>query len=688
MSTTGTTSLAHRTAEYLGYHLATRPRLRRVAKFWLTTQVLGTWSVLAAPQAAAAPLTGALNWTGVTDSHGVPVGNYYLSVVSTSEAITKGGPELSADPTSWTRWLANAVTTGLTHQAIVELLQLQAALYIFMITTALWLMRFAMSNTWLYWLATWFRPLFEVIRNLLNDLGVFPLCMLAGLAVGAYHIFWHGRKGHGAGIMLSTFIIGIIGFVLTRDPLTDLYDENGLLGHARSLGFQTAQAFTNNGPVTGGGPNAQLQHLTGLIADATLRMPLQLMNFGAPIDDLGGCGNAYTTAILAGKPDGPAHAMSSCGAGHALAFAQQLSGSNLALGLFYLLLGAVFTFFVCYVTYSYVMVCCAAFLNALFAVVAAAPAMIHGQPRQRALRRLTLFFKHAAMVFAYTTYVSVAAMIVLKMAARGGYADQVGMTHPLARLVMIALISAVAIGGLWWLKRELGDHTRHDITHLVTNLAREAGYGYVRGQFAGNRTRTPDQCAPGQPRSPVDTGNTSDGNDDPDQPLTGPPAKGRPPGGSPPSPGRRGQPPTGPAGQASVAPTPSPGPGAASATAAPAGAAAAGGSTAAGAAATVFAPEAVAAAAVANQVGQRLHHASGKRASAHNPPPAPGGSNGPAATPDVQAPVTGRATANESTSTRAHAGHAAPDHTPASPLADPPAQGRGPGAVNPKDSSP
>lgn len=107
--------------------------------------------------------------------------------------------------------------------------------------------------------------------------------MLAGPAVGAYHILWHGRKGHGSGIMLSTFIIGILGLVLTRDPLTELYNENGLLGRARDLGFQIAQAFANNGPVTGGGTSAQLQHLTGLIADATLRMPLQLMNFELPL---------------------------------------------------------------------------------------------------------------------------------------------------------------------------------------------------------------------------------------------------------------------------------------------------------------------------------------------------------------------------------------------------------------------
>ncbi len=206
-----------------------------------------------------------------------------------------------------------------------------------------------------------------------------------------------------------------------------------------------------------------------------------------------------------------------------------LDGSNLALGLFYSLLGAIFALFICYVTYSYVMACCAALLNALLSVVAAGPAMIHGAPRRRAARRLTLFFKHAALLFAYTLYISVTALIVLKMAARGGYADQVGMTHPLARLIMIALFSAAAIGAFRWLKHQLGDHNRHELTHAVTELARHGRDGYQRGRDTYDRGR--DLGA----RAPWNTSTTADG--DSGKPLTGAPAGGRPPAGGPPHPG-------------------------------------------------------------------------------------------------------------------------------------------------------
>ncbi|WP_155768892.1 hypothetical protein, partial [Mycobacterium asiaticum] len=515
------TTVIGRAAEHLGYQLATRPRLRRFATIAFTTHLLISWSVAGAPPAAASTIGGALNWTGITDSYGVPIGNYYLSVVSTTEAITKAGPALSADPTTWTRWLANALTTGLTHQTVIELLDAQAAAYIFLMALALWLLRFAMSNTWLYWLTTWFRPLFDTVRIVITDLWVFPICLLLGLGAGAFHLLWHGRKGFGGGIILSTFAVGILGMVLTGDPLSDLYSENGLITQGRNLGFTVAQAGLANGPITPGGAGAQLQHLTGRIADATIRMPLQLMNFGTPVDNIGSCASAYTSAMLAPHDPtdlaGPAHAMAGCGAPQALSFAQHLSGANLALGLFYSLLGAIFAIFVCYVTYSYVMACCAALLNALLSAVVAGPAMIHGTPRRRGARRLVLFFKHAALVFTYTTYISAAALIVLRMAARGGYADQVGMTHPLARLILISLFSVVAIGVFRWLKRELGDHTRHELTHSISDITRQALDGYQRGRNTYNRGRN---LIPQAPTNSSGTQTTRSGA--PNHPLTGP----------------------------------------------------------------------------------------------------------------------------------------------------------------------
>jgi hypothetical protein len=472
----------NRASDWLGYQLAVHPRLARAGTLAVITHLLAVWSVVAAPPAVAATMAGALGWTGITDSHGVPLGAYYLSVVSTSEAITQAGPGLTADPSSWARWLASAVTTGLTHDTVASWLQAQASAYVLMISVALWLLRFAMSATWLAWLATWCRPLLEAIRSLMVQLSVVPICLLVGLAVGAYHMVWHGHRGRGWSIILSAFALGLLALAVTRDPLGELDPDHGVLTTARGLGFSVAQAAMNNGPLTSGGTGTQMQSLTGLLADATVRTPLQLWNFGTPVDGVGTCGPAWSAAILTGDPSAPAHAMANCGAPQALSYAQHLDGSNVSLGFFFCLLGAVFTFFVSYVAYSYVLVVCAAFLHAILMVTAAPAAMIAGPPRRAAVRRATQFVKSAVLVFAYVTYISIAAMIVLKTAAPGGYAAQVGMTHPVAVLVMIAIISAVATGLFVWLKRELRDGTRHDLTQTLTNLIRQGRNGYDRGR--------------------------------------------------------------------------------------------------------------------------------------------------------------------------------------------------------------
>ncbi|MFV8268270.1 hypothetical protein ACNQR9_35935 [Mycolicibacterium peregrinum] len=215
--------------------------------------------------------------------------------------------------------------------------------------------------------------------------------------------------------------------------------------------------------------------------------------------------------------------MARCGAPQALAHAQQLDFGSFAVGLGFLVLGFIFTFFICYVTYSYVMVCGAAFLNAFMALFAAGPAMIAGKPRQRAKHRLKEFFKHAFLVFVYVLYVSFASVIILKTVAPGGYASQVGMNHPVAQLVMIAIMSAVAIGLFWWLKKKVGDRTREDLVHAVHQVIDKARAGYDKGQELKDR----GMDAFHRGTDFLNRGKGADTDEDDDQPLTGAPVDGR-----------------------------------------------------------------------------------------------------------------------------------------------------------------
>ncbi|MFG1930931.1 hypothetical protein ACGFK1_09785 [Mycobacterium sp. NPDC048908] len=92
----------------------------------------------------------------------------------------------------------------------------------------------------------------------------------------------------------------------------------------------------------------------------------------------------------------------------------------------------------------------------------------------------------------------------------------------------MALIAAVATGLFRWLKRELGDHTREDLTSVVTELIDHGRTGYERGR----RTvvRGSELYERGRDRlTRNDSGHRDDDPNTPEEPLTGPPVPGRPP---------------------------------------------------------------------------------------------------------------------------------------------------------------
>ena len=525
MTAAAPAGIGGRAAEWIGYQLAVRPRLRRVTMIWLCAHLLTTWAVITAPRAVAAPAITILGFTGLTYSRGVPVSYYYLSTVSTAEKIRETGPGLSLNPDSWVEWLSDSLVTGLTYEGVAAALQMQAALYVTMVALALWALNFVLSLQWLTFLASWFRPLFDALQHLVADLYLFPICLAIGLAVGAFHVVVNNHKGHGWRVILSTVVIGILGFIVTRDPVSDLGTEHGLLAQARRVGLDVSSAAIGNAPIAPGTADP-LRALSASLVDAMIRAPLQLFNFGTSIDgpQFPGCGPAWDSAITSAKrsADGPARAMETCGAAEQLAYAQQLDGSSLGVGLFFLLFGAAFTAFIVYVTYSYFMVAGAAFINAIWLLFAAPLAMIDGAPRQRAWRRFTEFFRHAVLVFAYVLYLSFAAVIVKQISAPGGYAEKAGMDSPFAKLILTALVSVAAIGIFAWLKKQLGDQVRQNLVAQVRSTAAAGRAGMERGQRHNARAGATVAAAKaaGAPPSPDPDG--TDG-----EALTGQPRPGR-----------------------------------------------------------------------------------------------------------------------------------------------------------------
>ena len=138
-----------RRSETLAAWLVYHPRLRVAVGAMTGVYVLCLWAVVAAPRASAAVGSAALGWTGLHDSDGVPLADYFLSVVDTTEATLNNGQGVGWNPTSWAAWVIKATNAAITHGTVAWWLTNEAALIVFGLGIAFWLLKFAMSSSWL-----------------------------------------------------------------------------------------------------------------------------------------------------------------------------------------------------------------------------------------------------------------------------------------------------------------------------------------------------------------------------------------------------------------------------------------------------------------------------------------------------------------------------------------------------------
>ena len=86
------------------YRLLRHPRVGRSLLIVAWLHLLASAAVCTAPAASASTNAVVLNWTGLHDSYGVPIGDFYLSLASFHDRLTQGG--LNAAPRTTTFWRA------------------------------------------------------------------------------------------------------------------------------------------------------------------------------------------------------------------------------------------------------------------------------------------------------------------------------------------------------------------------------------------------------------------------------------------------------------------------------------------------------------------------------------------------------------------------------------------------------
>jgi len=435
--------LSRRLAPWLYCH----PRVRRA---WVIGQALWLGAMamlLTAPAAAASGLGSALDFSGLRDSRGIPIGAYLFSTVDVIEAMRHQGTDMDiTDPGTWIPSLADNITVALTYSQVAAALGACTGFLLFICSMGIWVIKFALGTTWLLWLAAIAAPIVANINAVLTHLHVVPTALMICLIIGGVIALTKG-VGRGIGIMASGFVVILLAAWLLRDPVTELTSPEGVLGMGRWLGFTVAMGVANNGPIVTDGStinDAQVNQLTGWMVDVLARHSLQLMNFGQVIDARPGCADAWDAALMHNRtPQGPATAIKDCGALDAYAHAQQLSGESV--GLFFLLNLVVMAalFALCYIAAEVLRVGFKAFWNVLILVPAAAVAVAPGPQRQFAKKAALRAVVHGLEMMFATAGLGVL-LILMRHVMQGNFAGGVQITSPLLKLLMLVLLSWAA----------------------------------------------------------------------------------------------------------------------------------------------------------------------------------------------------------------------------------------------------
>ena len=476
--------------------LADHPRARRTLVTMTLTYTLSFVALLCAPNAVAAGGSAALGWTGLRDNDGVPIAFYFLSMVSAREAATNNGQDISMiDPSTWMPWMAAAMERAVDNATAAWWLGMIAGTFIFIMAAALWFLRFALSTGWLVAIATFGLPLYNAVASLVSSMMLAPIAITVCVTVAGYHIL-RGHPGRGWAMLGTALVLTVLLATVFSDPIGDLYSEHGLLALGRGTGLEIAQAATGAPFASGTSLDAKLDALMANVVTAGVRHPLQVLNFGMVVDDVGGCRQAWNSAITsAGGVDGPgpAHAMANCGAPQALAYAQRLGGSDATIGLLLVLVAIVVAFFYFYVGLSAMLVG----IKSLYFGILVGPSFLIGMlgfGRALAFAKHcgTELFMHVVQLMVFEVYLAVSAIGITWVLTTDAFGASTATAIPRV------LIMAVAAGVLWlgfrFVDRSFHADSMGTIGRQVTGVW-HAGTGAVRNEAGSYRDKAQSASA-------------------------------------------------------------------------------------------------------------------------------------------------------------------------------------------------
>jgi hypothetical protein len=413
-----------RPVERLAVLLYERPRLRRA---WLVTCGLwfgAAWALLASPTAAAAGSgssggtysTGQaiLAWTGLYDTYGMPISDYYISTVpplvaADNAMASQGGFDLF-DPDTWASGIVRGWIAFVSNWLGAGAMAFECAIFVFIGGVGIWFLKFAMSSSWLVYLAQIAQVPVSTLQQLVNQYYVLPIALLVCILWGG--IVWLTKSaGKGLGMILGGFGIIVLLYWLFSNPIQEILGPNGIIAIGRYFGLIVAEGVINNGALTSGNPADAMTSLVGLLCTALVREQVQMMNFGTVIDAHGGCASMWNNALLTGQTGAPYQAVASCDPA-AAAYADQIGLQTAGWFLVIILVEFVIMLCLAYVGFHVIVVGFNAFFNVLVLVVAVPMAVAPGPTRRFAGHRVRRIFADGVEVFASTAALAIIVVMI------------------------------------------------------------------------------------------------------------------------------------------------------------------------------------------------------------------------------------------------------------------------------------
>ena len=439
------------------YWLLRHPRVRRplIVLAWL--QLLAATATGTAPGATAATNAVVLNWIGLHDNYGVPIGDFYLALASIQDQLTQGGPDGQVwDPTTWAPWMMHGLKVMYTNFTAANILTAEAGIFVGIIALSLWVMRLTISTYWLTVFGELAKAVSTAVITVVTQWGLVGITVPVGVFVGVLAIR-RGEAGRGATMILLAILMPALALSVFSDPAGMMYGPNGLLVFGRRMGFSTAQAVTHNGAISAGGFTGQVDTLTSSLITHVVREPLQVFNFGHVVDRAPGCAMQYSAALQQGVSDGPVKAMARCGDLAAVHYAQNLDGTNVFVGLVMVIAAALFGWFMISSGASVFMVS----VKAMYTTAKLLPSVfaggISGAAQEHAKATVWRFFKHPLEAMVLITFVSVMGLAVERLISRPLPAE-LGGTSPFAHILIMGGASLTALYLLRHIRADLDGH--------------------------------------------------------------------------------------------------------------------------------------------------------------------------------------------------------------------------------------